>query len=138
MSEDAHEPLGYQLHRLALALRTEVTTRALDPAGLTFPQYICLRIVSHAPGRTNAQLARDVGVSPQAMNMVVRSLEDRGLVRRPASGASGRSLPAELTPKGVRVLGQLMDGVRDAELTVLAPLTDAQRGEFRALLTLVT
>lgn len=134
MTGHADEPLGYLLHRLAFALRAEVTTAALDPEGLSFPQYICLRIVSRAPGRSNADLARDLGVSPQAMNKVVRSLQDRALVTRPATVASGRSLPAELTREGSAALARLDHAVREAEQKVLAPLTGAQRAEFRTLL----
>ena len=98
------QPLGYLLARVANALRAEVTAAVLDPMGLAFPQYICMRILSKFPDRSNAELARDNNVSPQAMNMVVRGLEDLGLVTRPASVSSGRSLPAQLTRKGGELL----------------------------------
>ena len=68
------------------------------------------------------------------MNMVLRSLEDRGIVGRPASAASGRSLPAQLTREGNELLTTLDAAVHAAEQRVLAPLTDAQRREFRHLL----
>jgi DNA-binding MarR family transcriptional regulator len=135
MSEPVDEPLGYLLHRLASSLRAEVTTTALDPIGLSFPQYICMRILTKNPGRSNADLARDVSVSPQAMNMVVRGLQERGLVTRPATVSSGRSLPAELTREGRTLLAAVDAGVRDAERKVLEPLSPGQRAEFRKLLT---
>jgi DNA-binding MarR family transcriptional regulator len=93
-----------------------------------------MRILSHAPGRSNAELARDVNVSPQAMNMVVRGLQERGLVTRPATVASGRSLPAELTREGTALLDGLDQGVREAERKVLAPLSEQDRRQFRRLL----
>ena len=96
----ADQPLGYLLYRAHNSLRAEVTATVLEPLGLTFPQYICMRILSKFPGRSNAELARDTTVSPQAMNMVLRGLEERGLVTRPASVPSGRSLPAALTRAG--------------------------------------
>ena len=133
MGDLADEPLGYLLHRVATALRAEVTT-TLEPAGLTFPQYLCMRILSRRPGQSNADLARDVMVSPQAMNMVVRGLQDRGLVTRPATVASGRSLPAELTRDGHELLGRIDAGIREAERHVLGPLTPAQRTDFKKLL----
>ena len=37
-----------------------------------------MRILSMRPGRSSAELARDINVSPQAMNMVLRGLEERG------------------------------------------------------------
>ena len=79
MGERDGIPLGYLLHRLASALRADVTTAVLEPLNLSFPQYICMRLLSRQPGMSNADLARDVMVSPQAMNMVVRSLQERGL-----------------------------------------------------------
>lgn len=131
---DADQPLGYLLHRLATSLRTEVTAGALEPLGLTFPQYVCMRVLSKSPGRSNADLARDVMVSPQAMNMVVRGLEDRGLVARPASVDSGRSLPAELTRAGAALLKRTDAGIRAAEKRVLAPLSESDQRDLRRML----
>ncbi|MBJ7336604.1 MarR family transcriptional regulator [Mycolicibacterium sp.] len=134
MVDTGDEPLGYLVQRLAMSLRAQMTSTALDPVGLSFPQYICMRILSKNPGRSNADLARDVNVSPQAMNMVVRVLQERGLVARPATVDSGRSLPAELTRDGVELLRQTDAGVREAERKVLAPLGEQDRRQFRRLL----
>ena len=130
------QPLGYLLSRVANALRAEVTATALQPLNVAFPQYICMRILSKHPGRSNAELARDMNVSPQAMNMVLRGLEDRGLVSRPASVSSGRSLPAQLTREGEDVLKRTDSGVCAAERKLMAHLTADQRREFKR--TLVT
>ncbi|MBO0677166.1 MarR family transcriptional regulator [Mycolicibacterium sp. S2-37] len=137
MSGHDDQPLGYLLHRVAFALRSEVTATVLDPLGLTFPQYICLRVLATTPGQTNADLARGTNVSPQAMNMVLRSLQERGLVARPATVESGRSLPAELTRQGNSMLTGIDAGVRVAEEKLLARLTEGQRREFRRLLVAV-
>jgi DNA-binding MarR family transcriptional regulator len=131
---DEDRPLGYLLHRLNARLRIEVTTSVLDPLGLSFPQYICMRVLSHSPGRSNAELARDLEVSPQAMNMVVRGLQERGLVSRPTSVASGRSLPAELTREGAAVMARAEVDVRAAEQKALAPLSAADQHHLRTLL----
>jgi DNA-binding MarR family transcriptional regulator len=134
MSDGEVKPLGYLLHRLTTALRTDVTATVLEPLGLPFPQYICMRILSLYPGSSNAELARDVMVSPQAMNMVVRSLQDRGLVTRPATVAAGRSLPAELTQEGKALLKRTEAGIRAAEDRVLAPLNERDQRELRRIL----
>ena len=131
------QPLGYLLHRVAQALRNEVTAEVLDPLELGFPQYICMRILSKAPGRSNAELARDLGVSPQAMNMVLRSLQSRGLVSRPASVPSGRALPAALTRKGLALLDRTDAGVRAAELRVLGHVSEKERAELKRILAAV-
>jgi DNA-binding MarR family transcriptional regulator len=134
MSGRHEEPLGYLLYRVASALRGEVTATALDPVDLSFPQYICMRMLSRFPDRSNAELARDTGVSPQAMNMVLRSLEDRALVTRPASVASGRSLPAKLTRAGLELLERTDSGVHAAEQRLMVGLSAEQRREFRRIL----
>ncbi|KAA0108528.1 MarR family winged helix-turn-helix transcriptional regulator [Mycolicibacterium sp. P9-22] len=131
------QPLGYLLHRVAQTLRNEVTTTVLEPLELGFPQYICMRILSKAPGRSNAELARDLGVSPQAMNMVLRGLQSRGLVARPASVASGRALPAQLTREGVALLKRTDAGVRTAELRVLGQVSERERAELKRILAAV-
>lgn len=133
---NAHEdqPLGLLLIQVANALRAELTAGVLEPMALSFPQYICMRILSYSPGRSNAELAREVNVSPQAMNMVVRGLQERGLVSRPATVSSGRSLPAELTREGIALLDDIGPHVRDAEAKVLAPLGEPDRRHFRRLL----
>ena len=68
-----------------------------------------------------------LNVSPQAMNMVLRGLEDRGLVTRPASVSSGRSLPAQLTREGEELLTRTDAGVRAAERKLMANLSAEQR-----------
>ncbi|WP_123023771.1 MarR family winged helix-turn-helix transcriptional regulator [Mycolicibacterium stellerae] len=127
-------PLGYLLARVHNALRAEVTATVLEPLGLAFPQYICMRILSRFPDRSNAELARDTSVSPQAMNMVLRGLEDRGLVTRPASVLSGRSLPAALTREGEELLDKTDAGVRAAEDRLMANLSNRQRADFMQIL----
>lgn len=128
------QPLGFLLSRVAKALRSEVTTTVLEPLGVAFPQYLCMRILSQHEGRSNAELARDFNVSPQAMNMVLRGLEDRGLVSRPASVTSGRSLPAQLTREGRELLKRTDSGVRAAEGKLMANLTQRQQREFKQIL----
>ncbi|MBX7455671.1 MarR family transcriptional regulator [Mycolicibacterium sp. 3033] len=138
MGERDGTPLGYLLHRLASALRADVTSAVLEPLDLSFPQYICMRLLSRQPGQSNAELARDVMVSPQAMNMVVRSLQERGLVSRPAAVASGRALPAQLTHQGRALMARTDDGIRDAEQRVLGSLSERDRRELRRILTALT
>ena len=138
MVEPAEEqPLGYLLHRVASPLRNEVTATVLDPLELAFPQYLCMRILSKAPGRSNAELARELSVSPQAMNIVLRGLQGRGLEARPTSVASGRALPAELTRDGLALLKRTDAGVRAAERRVLGRLSDDDRDALKRILAAV-
>ena len=126
------QPLGYLLYRIMAALRPAATAE-LKPLGLTLPEFVCLRILSMQPGRSSAELARDTNVSPQAMNAVLRGLQDAGVVDRPASVSSGRALPARLTSEGKALLKRAEAAVRAADDRVLASLTPTQRHDFRQL-----
>ena len=66
-------PLGYLLYRAATALRPGVSA-ALSPLGLTLPDFVCMRILAQSPGLSSAELSRHAGVTPQAMNSVLRKL----------------------------------------------------------------
>lgn len=129
--EDA--PLGYLLYRVTAVLRPEVSA-ALSPLGLTLPEFVCLRVLSLTPGLSSAELARHASVTPQAMNTVLRKLEDLGVVARPASVSSGRALPASLTSQGHELLQQAEIVVRAADDRILGRLTDTQQREFKSML----
>ncbi|MDV3127348.1 MarR family transcriptional regulator [Mycobacterium sp. 21AC1] len=127
------QPLGFLIYRVVAVLQPAVATQ-LQPLGLTLPEFVCLRILSMAPGQSNAELARHSNVSPQAMNNVLRGLQDKGAVRRPATVASGRALPAELTSDGAALLKRAEAAVYTAEDDVLARLSADQRSELKRLL----
>lgn len=133
MKEHDDAPLGYLLSRAVTKLRAEVTD-GLRPLGLTFPQYIGMRLLSATPGMSSAELARAVNVSPQAMNTVLRRLEDIGAVSRPPSVPLGRALPARLTTAGATLLERTDVVVQRAEAVALSRLTKDERRELKRML----
>jgi len=114
-------------------LRPEVAA-ALTPLCLTLPEFVCMRLLSTAPGASSAQLARLGNVSPQAMNTVLHRLENAQKVTRPASVASGRALPASLTADGRTLLKRAESAVREADARVLAKLPASEQREFKRML----
>jgi DNA-binding MarR family transcriptional regulator len=133
MGDDSDAPLGFLLYRVGAALRPEVSA-VLRPLGLTLPEFVCLRILSLFPGLSSAELSRQTNVTPQAMNMVLRKLEDVGAVARPESVASGRALPATLTGQGRALLKRAEGAVRLADERILAKLSEPQQREFKRML----
>lgn len=136
MGQAEEAPLGFLLYRAAAVLRPEVST-ALSPLGLTLPEFVCLRILSASPGLSSAELARHTNVTPQAMNTVLRKLEEVGAVSRPASVPSGRALPATLTAPGRALLKRAEVAVRGADDRILAKLTPAEQREFKRMLEML-
>lgn len=133
MNDGGDAPLGYLLYRVSSVLRPEASA-ALSPLGLTLPEFVCLRILFQSPGSSSAELARHAGVTPQAMNTVLRKLQDLGAVARPASVSSGRALPASLTTEGQALLKRAEAVVRAADARILSKLTASQQRDFKQML----
>jgi DNA-binding MarR family transcriptional regulator len=119
--------VGYVLKQAAVALRGAMDD-ALRPLHLTVSQYSCLELLGQRPGLSNAELARGVFVTRQSMNLVLRGLEERGLVTRAATAPHGRELPTELTPAGRHRLEAASAAVLAVQTAMCAGLTpDRQR-----------
>jgi DNA-binding MarR family transcriptional regulator len=91
--------MGYELKHAQAAMRAALDA-ALRRHGLTVAQYACLELLDQRPGLSNAELARGAFVTRQAMNVVLRGLQEGGLVTRPPRAPHGRALPARLTAAG--------------------------------------
>ena len=125
--------VGYVLKQAAVALRNSMDA-ALRPLHLTVPQYACLELLGQRPGLSNAELARGVFVTRQSMNVVLRGLEERGLVARPAIAPHGRELPTELTRAGREFLEAASSAVLEVQTTMCTGLTaDRQRALLETL-----
>lgn len=126
---DLGQAVGYLLKQTAAALRAAMDA-ALRPLGLTVPQYACLELLGQQPGLSNAELARGAFVSRQSMNHVLRGLQERGLLTRPATAAHGRALPTELTREGQRTLRAASTTVARVQQRMLTPLTPARQQQL--------
>ena len=73
--------LGRVLKRAEQSL-LRAKSGALRPVGLTLAQYVALSELDAQPAITAAALARASLVTPQAMMVVLKSLEDQGLITR--------------------------------------------------------
>jgi DNA-binding MarR family transcriptional regulator len=126
------QPLGFLMYQLMAALRPHVNAE-LRPLGIGLAEFVCMRNISMWPDQSNAELARRANVTPQAMSLVLRALEDMGLIVRPEA-VSGRSLPARLTRKGATLLKRAEKAVQVADARLLDALTPAERDELKRLL----
>ncbi|MEE1786812.1 MarR family transcriptional regulator [Streptomyces sp. SP17BM10] len=98
-AEDVTQHVGYLLKRAQAALRSAMD-KGLREHGLTVPQYATLELLALHPGMSNADLARATFVTRQSGNVVLRGLQEAGLITRPATADHGRARPAHLTEEG--------------------------------------
>jgi DNA-binding MarR family transcriptional regulator len=138
---EADPRISYVVARLERALRAAITER-VKPHGLTTLQFTTLSILGRrGHPLSNAQLARRAYMTPQSMSEVIDALERKGLIRRNSHPNHRRVLPAELTPKGRRVLAaceRSVDALEDEMLTGLGgpereALLETLKGAVRAL-----
>ena len=108
------------LMRTAGGLRAEIDA-VLRPRNLTISQYACLEMLDQLPGQSTAELARGACLTRQAMSLVLRGLQSRGLITRPAA-PRGQLVPNELTPAGRAHLQDASTDVRRIERRMLSSL----------------
>lgn len=116
------EAVGYVLKQAATALRAAMDT-VLRPLELTVAQYACLEVLDQRPGVSGADLARATFVTRQSMNLVLRGLQQRGLLTRASVADHGKALPTALTGAGRARLRAASVAVRAVERQMLSPLT---------------
>lgn len=124
------QSVGYVLKQAHASLRVAMD-ETLRPLDLTVPQYACLELLGQEPGLSNSELARRAFVTRQSMNLVVRRLQERGLLTRPEQASHGRALPSELTHDGQAILREASIAVRAVERSLFAPLSPRQQRRLR-------
>ncbi|MEU6995589.1 MarR family transcriptional regulator [Streptomyces sp. NPDC046465] len=112
--EDVTQHVGYLLKRAQAALRGAMD-KVLREHGLTVPQYATLELLALHPGMSNADLARATFVTRQSGNVVLRGLQEAGLITRPATADHGRARPAHLTGEGRARLAAVQSAVYAVE-----------------------
>jgi DNA-binding MarR family transcriptional regulator len=108
-----------QLRQTQHAVRTRLD-EGLAPTGLTMPQYAVLAEIDQKGELSASDLAREIGMTAQTVNVLVQGLETSGLLRRDPHPTHGRILLASLTPAGRRALKHGVEvalGVQDQLLS---------------------
>jgi DNA-binding MarR family transcriptional regulator len=130
-SEDGREPtLLYLVGRMDRVVRRAMGN-VLTAHGLSVNQYATLSVLDRRSGLSNAQLARRALVSPQSMNEVLLTLEQRGLVGRRAHPDHGRILQARLTAKGRTLLARCDEEVHQVEARMVSSLSEDEQAALR-------
>ena len=126
--------LLYMVKQVELVIRSHLD-ELVKPAGITALQYTSLTVLERHDGLSAAQLARDSFVTAQSMADLVRSLENRGLIRRERNPHNRRELLILLTDEGRELLARFTDAVRELEERMVRDLTAHQTDQFRQALS---
>ncbi|MFC8343066.1 MarR family winged helix-turn-helix transcriptional regulator [Streptomyces sp. NPDC057280] len=126
--------LLYMVKQVELVVRSHLD-ELVRPSGITALQYTALTVLERHDGLSAAQLARDSFVTAQSIADLVRSLENRGLVRRERNPRNRRELLILLTDAGRELLAQYEEPVRELEERMVRDLTGHQTEQFRQALS---
>lgn len=126
--------LLYMVKQVELVVRSRLDD-LVKPAGITALQYTSLTVLQRHDGLSAAQLARDSFVTAQSVADLVRSLENRGLVRRERNPRNRRELLILLTDEGRELLARFAGPVRDLEERMISDLTPHQADQLRQALS---
>lgn len=124
------------LHSSLMQLRHAVlrdgflqAVRALDDFELSVGQMATLMLLDAEHGGTISGIANDLGRSLSAASRLIDQMVRRGLVDRQEDGRDRRIKRIGLTERGHELIGMVQRQRSEAQLAVMATLTDSERAE---------
>jgi DNA-binding MarR family transcriptional regulator len=103
--------------------------------GITATQLSILTRLEYLPGISRVELARQAFISPQAAQVALTTLENKGLVARRSKNGNSRAVGTHLTAKGRRVLEACHEATEPVMDRFAAPLAPDERRLLIELLT---
>jgi DNA-binding MarR family transcriptional regulator len=123
-------------HALGLLVRR---LRAVSGSqGLSWTEAIILKRLSKQGPATAAELARELGVTPQSMGSTVAALEKSGLVERKADAKDGRRVNVAASAKGAQAHSSVVDARRLWLAQAVSRLSEAEQRHLFAASALMT
>ena len=117
--EDRQDDLGgpglddlvcFEVYALSHAF-TEIYRPILAPLGLTYPQYLAMRILWRGGGGTVGEIGRALGLTSSTLTPLLKRLEAAGLVQRRRDPEDERRVLVDLTETG-RAMAPEADRIR--------------------------
>ena len=108
---------------------------ALKSIGLTLSQYVALLELDRQPGITAATLARACLVTPQAIMILLKTMEQEGLIVRSAHPRHPSVLELHVTEVGREALHTARERVDPIEQRVFGAFSPKDQVAFREFLS---
>lgn len=107
----------------------------LKSVGITLAQYVALVELERQPGITAATLSRACVVSPQAIMILLKSMEQQGLIARSVHPRHANVLELNITDVGREALHAARQKIEPTERRVLDAFSTKDEKTFRELLS---
>jgi len=106
---------------------------ALDALGITYPQYIALRVIWHRGTITVRDLGRSLDLDSGTLSPLLKRLEAQGLIRRERGTHDERTVWVTATDRGAELRQRVAD--LPDRLACAAGLSTAEFTQLHQLLT---
>jgi DNA-binding MarR family transcriptional regulator len=133
-SSNEEPRLGMLVKRAEQAM-IRAKSAALKLVGLTPAQYVALVELDQQPGVTAATLARSCLVTPQAMMILLKTMEQQGLISRSSHPRHPNVLELRMTDVGREALQAAREHVDPIEQRVLNAFSAKDLAVLRGLLS---
>ena len=137
MDDREARALNQAIRLLSLRHRARAA-ELLAPLGLSTGQEALLLELSHSGAAIQAQLSNALGCEPPSVTVMIRKLEDRGLIRRSPSPADKRATLVELTDDGRTLVEELGVVWRQLADETISGLDEATASKLPDLLMTLT
>lgn len=107
---------------------------ALATEGARRQHYVVLTSLAEQGAASQADLGRRLWIDRSDLHAILVELDDEGLIERAPDLRDRRRNVVKLTPAGEAARVRLDERVEGAQSALLAPLSKAERREFRRLL----
>jgi DNA-binding MarR family transcriptional regulator len=134
MSIDAMHEMPGHLIRRAHQISGAVFSAHLAGFDLTSVQYAAMDAIASQPGIDATRLSELIAFDKATLGGVLDRLEAKGLIARQPSSQDRRVKSVTLTGAGERLLESVGPRVVAAQAEMLQPLSQAEQGQFIALL----
>ncbi len=128
------EYLPYLVNRVGAALVARFSVEALERHDLSIAMWRALVALSDSGPLRQIDLSDLTSVDVSTLSRLITRLVQSGLVTRVRSDNSNREVTIGLTPKGEKLVDQLVPIARDLEKTALAGLSAAELRTAKAAL----
>jgi len=98
----------FELYAASRAM-TALYRPALDAAGLTYPQYLVMRVLWHRGATTVGDLGAALRLDSGTLSPLLKRLETQGRIRRERGTTDERTVWIHLTDSGRKLRDQLAD-----------------------------
>jgi DNA-binding MarR family transcriptional regulator len=133
-SRSPEPSVGVLLKRAEQAM-VKAKNAVLKPVGITLAQYVSLLELERQPGITAATLARASFVSPQAIMILLKSMEQQGLITRLAHPRHANVLELHMTDVGREALHAARAEIDPVERRVSNAFSAKEMASLRGLLS---